>query len=134
MSQGVQAQSLSFQFVPLLQPVILDWWACWWCPMQLAVVLVRAGRILTLKSSFTLAFDQLILEEGILFEQFAFFPTALGPTVFSFITGHQEMRSFSMLPERLLSWRTQILRLFFFSNVSVLSFKRHIAIGLFKMG
>lgn len=50
--------------------------------LQLAVVLVKVVRLLTLESSLTLASDQLRSEEGVFFEQFA------RPTVFLLIIGH----------------------------------------------
>lgn len=101
--------------------------------LQLAVVLEKVVRLLTLESSLTLASDQLRSEEGVLFEQFS------SPTVFLLITGHWKdafiperyIHSFRIFPEHLLSWRTHILE--YFPNLSVLNLKRQIMVRLLKM-
>ena len=48
------------------------WWACWSWLGHLHLSLVEVAQLLTLESSFILAFDQLRLEEGVLVEPFAF--------------------------------------------------------------
>lgn len=72
MSQGVQTLRPQFPVCPVAAVWHTGVVGFWRYPKQLAVVLVKVVRLLTLESSFSLASDQLRLEEGVFFEHFAF--------------------------------------------------------------